>query len=88
MLYNVIGFSEFGPMLAQLQKDGPFPTMDLQEYTFNSPKNWERGGSRKSTFRKSTFRKSGAKRRRRKSTLRKSRSKSTFVKSRSKILLL
>jgi len=47
MLYNVIGFSEFGPMLAQLQIDGPFPTMDLQQYTFNSPKNLERGGSRK-----------------------------------------
>jgi hypothetical protein len=76
MLYNVIGFSEFGPMLVQLQKDGPFPTMDLQEYTFNSPKNWERGGSRKSTFRKSTFRKSGAK-----SSFGKSRSKSTFRKS-------
>ena len=84
MLYNVIGFSEFGPTLAQLQIDGPFPTMDLQEYTFNSPKNLERGGSRKSTLRKSTFRKSGAKRRRRKSTFRKSRSKSTFGKSRKK----
>jgi hypothetical protein len=75
MLYNEIGFSEFGPMLAQLEIDGPFPTMDLQQYTFNSPKKLERGGSIKSTL--STLRKSGAKRRSIKSTLR----KSTFRKS-------
>ena len=45
MLYNVIGFSEFVPILAQLEKDGGFPTMDLQQYTFNYPKTLERGGS-------------------------------------------
>jgi len=52
MLYNIINFNEFGPMLTQLQSQGPFQTMDLQQYTMSSQKTWERGGGKKKNMKR------------------------------------